>query len=225
MQLVTKQKRMIKTWTSFLFNPDRSQTKAILTESMRMGISSSAWNQDHTAEATAFAQFCWNGAWARTHQSSGQSSANSGRLESHSSLRQTHWMWILSKSGMTQVNQASYAPAAWWCWPQAAGCGDTSGPTGDQRLGPLKFYIHLGSHRAQENWAAQKAVKQVKCRQAREPECFGNNSKYFQNTLKPHNYTKWNAKYWLPGLDQTLKLIWETSPVLSDTTQHLLMLS
>lgn len=26
-----------------------------------------------------------------------------------------------------------------------------------------------------------------------------NTSKYFQNTLKQQNYTKWNSKYWLPG--------------------------
>lgn len=27
-----------------------------------------------------------------------------------------------------------------------------------------------------------------------------NISKYFQNTSKQQNYTKWNSKYWLPGL-------------------------
>lgn len=45
MQLVTKLKCIIKTWSSSLFNTDRRHTMAIFLESMRMEVSPPAWTE------------------------------------------------------------------------------------------------------------------------------------------------------------------------------------
>lgn len=61
---------------------------------------------------------------ARTYQSSGHCSINTGRLESRSFLRQIYWMRVLATPGgfslrVTQMYQAYHAWAVGWCWPQA----------------------------------------------------------------------------------------------------------
>ena len=163
---------------------------------------------DHRiAEATTFTQFCWNCAWTRTYQSSGYRSVNTGRLESHSSLHQTYWTQVLArpvgiKFGMTQMYQTYYClssvmvPATgsrlrWYVWSHRRSvAGFPSSFMFTLAVTELK---KVDQHKMQ--WNRRSAARQQNLR-----ILASNISKYFQNTLKQQNYTKWNSKYWLPGL-------------------------
>lgn len=155
------------------------------------------------AEATAFTRFSWNCSWTRTYQSSGHSSVNTARLESHSCRHQDQVDVSPGQACGHQVREdpnvsnllclssvmvsATVSRPWWYVWSLAGF--------------PWSFMFTLAvtelkkvdQHKMQ--WNRQSAARQQNlCILA------SNISKYFQNTSKQQNYTKWNSKYWLPGL-------------------------
>lgn len=127
----------------------------------------------------------------RSYQSSGHSSINTGRLESHSSLHQTYWMWVLGRPlgfylGVTQMYQPCCAWAVGWCWPQEQAYGDTSGlARGQQQDSPEVLCSSWSQHSAK---LIRTKCNETKRSQTRELECFG--IKHFQIFPKHIQTTK-----------------------------------
>lgn len=181
-----------------LFNTDRSHTMTILIESMRMGASHSAGDEvrPHQKPSLSLSSVLET----RTSQSSGHSSINTGRLERH----QIYWMWVLDRPvgfnpGVTQMYQAYCTWAVWWCWPQALAYGDTSGPAGGQQQDSPKVLCSSWSQCSAKLISTK--CSETKCSQTRELECFGiKHFQIFPKHIQTTKLTKWNSKYWLPGL-------------------------
>lgn len=138
----------------------------------------------------------------RPYQRPGHSSINTGRLESHSFLHETYWIWVLGRSvgvnlGLTQMYQPYCAWAVGRCWPQAQAHGID--PAGGQQHNSPKVLCSSWSQCSAKLISTK--CSETKCSQRRELECFG--IKHFQIFPKHIQTTKlyqWNSKYWLPGL-------------------------
>lgn len=127
----------------------------------------------------------------RPYQSSGHSSTNTDRLESHSFLHQIYWTWVLGrplgfKLRVTQMYQAYCAWAVGWCWPQAQAYGDTFGPAQGQQQDSPKVLCSSWSQCSAK--LSSTKCSETKRSQTRELECFG--IKHFQIFPKHIQTTK-----------------------------------